>query len=95
MERTAVNIKDPNPATDWEQRIDELFIMGVQELNEDKRKVYYDEFQMIVSQKLPVIYTVLSARISAVRNKFENLKPTNYGGVFHNLEELYFKEQYR
>lgn len=83
------------PATDWEKRIDELFLQGVQELDEDKRKVYYDEFQMIVSQKLPVIYTVLSSRISAVRKKFENLQPTNYGGVFHNLEELYFKKEYR
>jgi len=87
--------KQKSPATNWEQRIDELFILGVQELDEDKRKIYYDEFQMIVSQKLPVIYTVLSARITAVRNKFENLKPTNFGGVFHNLEELYLKEEYQ
>ena len=50
---------------------------------------------MIVSQNLPVIYTILGARITGVRNKFENLKPTNYGGVFHNLEELYLKEEYR
>jgi len=84
-----------SPATEWEKRIDEIFVQGVQELNEDKRRIFYDEFQLIVSQKLPVIYTVLGARISAVRNKFENLKPTNYGGVFHNLEELYFKEEYR
>jgi len=83
------------PATDWEKRIDELFFQGVQELDDNKRRVYYDEFQMIVSEKLPVIYTVLGSRISAVRNKFENLQPTNYGGVLHNLEELYFKEEYR
>lgn len=83
------------PVTDWEQRIDELFTLGVQELDEDKRKNYYDEFQMIVSDELPVIYTVLSARISAVRNKFGNLKPTNYGGIFHNLEEIYVKKEYR
>jgi len=84
-----------SPATDWEKRIDELFFQGVQELDENKRRVYYDEFQKIVSDKLPVIYTVLGSRISAVRNKFENLQPTNYGGVLHNLEELYFKEEYR
>ena len=84
-----------SPATDWEKRIDELFFQGVQELDEDKRRVYYDEFQKIVSDKLPVIYTVLGSRISAVRNKFENLQPTNYGGVLHNLEELYFKKEYQ
>ncbi|VAW19812.1 ABC transporter, substrate-binding protein (cluster 5, nickel/peptides/opines) [hydrothermal vent metagenome] len=89
------NPSQKKPATKWEKRIDELFSKGVQELDEEKRKVYYDEFQMIVSQKLPVIYTVLSARISAVRNKFENLDPTNFGGVFHNLEEIYVKEEFR
>ncbi len=84
-----------SPATEWEKRIDEIFSLGVQELDEDKRKVLYDEYQYIVSQNLPLIYTILSAKISAVRNKFGNLNPTNYGGVFHNLEEIYIKEQYR
>ncbi len=83
------------PATDWEKRIDEIFIQGVQELDENKRKVLYDEHQRIVAQELPVIYTVLSARLYAVRNKFGNLKPTNLGGVFHNIEEIYVKEEYR
>lgn len=83
------------PATGWEKRIDELFILGVQELDENERKGYYDEFQRIVSEQVPLIYTVLDARLSAVRNKFGNLKPTNYGGVFHNLEEIYIKEGYR
>ncbi len=80
-----------SPATEWEKRIDEIFTQGVQELDEDKRKVLYDEFQLIVSQQLPLIYTVLSAKITAVRNKFGNLNPSNYAGVFHNLEEIYIK----
>ena len=79
------------PATAWEKRIDEIFTQGVQELDENKRKVLYDEYQRIVADQLPVIYTVLSARLYAVRNKFGNLKPANYGGVFHNLEEIYTK----
>ncbi len=87
--------KQEKPATDWEKRIDELFSLGVQELNEDKRKVIYDEYQSIVADELPVIYTVLSARTTAVRNKFGNLRPTNYGGVMHNLEEIFIKPEYR
>lgn len=83
------------PATDWEKRIDEIFTLGVQELDEDKRKIFYDEFQMIVSEQLPLIYTVLSARLVAVRNKFGNLDPSNYGGVFHNLEEIYIFDKYK
>lgn len=77
------------PQTAWEARINELFSLGVQELDETKRRVYYDEFQQIVSQELPIIYTVLSAKLTAVRKKIGNLKPTTFGGVLHNIEELY------
>jgi len=87
--------KQEKPATRWERRIDEIFNSGVQELDEKKRKKLYDEHQMIVSEQLPVIYTVLNSRIFAIRNKFGNLNPTSYGGVFHNLEEIYIKKEYR
>ena len=87
--------KQATPATVWEERINEIFNLGVQELNEKKRKVLYDEWQKIVSRELPVIYTVLSASIFAVRNKFGNLNPTPYGGAFHNLEEIYIKKEFR
>jgi len=83
------NPKQAQPVTAWEKRIDELFALGVQELDEKKRKVYYDEFQKIIADEVPMAYTALSARLTAVRNKFGNLKPAVYGGVFHNLEEIY------
>ena len=31
----------------------------------------------------------MSSNTFAVRNKFENLEPSNYGGAFHNLEAQY------
>ena len=83
------NPRQEKAVTDWEKRIDQLFSQGVQELDEDKRKVIYDEFQQIVSDQLPVIYTVLAARIVAVNNKFGNIKPSSYGGILHNIEEIY------
>ncbi|MCX5681032.1 MAG: ABC transporter substrate-binding protein, partial [Candidatus Omnitrophica bacterium] len=83
------------PQTTWEKRIDDIFTQGVQILDDQKRKPFYDEWQMIVSQELPLIYTVFDANLIAVRNKFENLKPSSYGGVFHNLEEIYIKKEYR
>jgi peptide/nickel transport system substrate-binding protein len=79
------------PATSWEKRIDELFSLGAQELDEQKRKAYYDEYQKIVADEVPMVYTALSARLTAVRNKFGNLKPAPFGGVLHNLEEIYVK----
>ena len=79
------------PATDWETRIDELFALGAEEMDEAKRKDYYDEYQRIIAEETPMVYTALSARLTAVRNKFGNLKPAIYGGAFHNLEEIYIK----
>jgi peptide/nickel transport system substrate-binding protein len=79
------------PATPWEARIDQIFAAGVQELDPAKRKVLYDEWQTIVAQNLPFIYTIVEERLAGVRNKFGNLHPTSYGGVLWNLEELYVK----
>jgi len=83
------------PATEWEERIDEIFAAGVQELDEYKRKILYDEWQEIVSEELPFIYTILGSNIFAVRNKFGNLKPSSYAGAFHNIEEIYLLKEGR
>ena len=80
------------PATIWEKRMDEIYDQGARELDENKRKVLYDEFQRIVADQLPVVYTVLNMDMYAVRNKFGNLKPTVNGGAFHNIEEIYIKK---
>ena len=84
--------RQKQPATEWERRIDEIFRQGVQELDEDRRKALYDEFQEIVADQVPLIYTVLSAKLTAVRKKFGNLYPSAYAGVFHNIEEIYIKK---
>lgn len=81
--------KQAAPLTPWEKRIDEIFANGVQELDVNKRKAYYDEYQKIIADEVPMVYTVLGANLTAVRNKFGNIKPGIYGGVFHNLEEIY------
>ena len=87
------NPKQDIPDTAWEKRLDEIFTLGVQELEENKRKILYDEFQYIASDKLPVIYTVLGANMYAVRQRFGNLKPSPYRGVLYNVEELYVLDE--
>jgi len=84
-----------HPATAWEARLDEIFDQGVMELDETKRKKLYDEYQMIVTRQLPMIHTVLGSNAFAIRNKFGNLRPTSYGGAFHNIERIYIKKEYR
>jgi peptide/nickel transport system substrate-binding protein len=83
---------EDSPSTAWEKRVDEIYDQGAQELDENKRKVLYDEWQRMVADQLPVIYTVLNTDMYAVRNKFGNLKPTVNGGAFHNIEEIYIKK---
>ena len=79
-------------ATLWEKRIDEIFQAGVQELDEAKRKRLYDEWQRIVADEVPVIFTVIPLNIIAVNNRLQNIKPTPLGGVLHNIEEIYIKQ---
>ena len=68
----------PKPATEWEARIDELYITASRELDRDKRVDLYHQAQGIAAENVPVIYTTLSERLSAVRNVFGNMTPTLY-----------------
>ncbi len=80
-----------SPATVWEAEIDELFERGAQELDQEKRQQIYYRWQEVVAEQLPVIYTINQASLYAVRDRFVNLQPTAYGGIFHNIEEIYIK----
>jgi len=78
----------PEEANDWEKKIDEIFRLGSMALDEEERKQYYFEWQKIVASELPVIYTLLSQSVFAVRDRFESLNPTPLGGAFYPIEEL-------
>lgn len=87
------NPQEPEPATPWEARIDEIFNQAVQELDRDKRKTLYDEWQVIVSEQLPLIYTVAPESIIGVRATLGNIYPTVLGRALHNIEEIYVKPE--
>lgn len=78
--------------TAWEKEIDKMFNKGVCELNQKKRKVYYDKWQEIVAEQLPLIYTVNGPALYGIRNRFGNIQPSSYGGALHNIEEIYIKK---
>ncbi|MCY3663497.1 MAG: ABC transporter substrate-binding protein [bacterium] len=69
----------PSPATDWEAKIDDLFVTAGQELDNAERVVLYHRFQQIVAENVPLVYTTLSERLTAVRNTFGNTAPTLFG----------------
>ncbi len=74
--------------SDWEREIDTLFIAGVKELDESKRKLIYGRFQQIVAEELPVFFLVNPLALRAVRERVENIKFSALGGLFWNIDEL-------
>lgn len=83
--------RQKKPSTEWEARIDSIFEVGGRELDREKRKVLYDEWQRIAAENLPLIYTVLPERIHCLWDKYENVNPSINGGLLHNLEYIYVK----
>ena len=75
-------------ASDWELEIDRLFEQGVQELDTAKRKEIYDRFQEIVQEQLPFFYLVNPLTFEAVRDRVENIQPSDLFGIFWNLYEI-------
>ncbi len=85
------NPKEPSPATPWEAEVDRLFTLGSTTVDQNRRKAYYDRYQAIIAEQVPVVYTTIATRYGAVRNKFGNIKYTAFGGAFWNFPVIYIK----
>jgi peptide/nickel transport system substrate-binding protein len=72
----------------WEAKIGQLYIQAARELDEAKRKAIYAETQKITQENLPFIYLVNQYALSAVRDRFENIRFSALGGAFWNLYEI-------
>ena len=81
----------PEPATDWEAQIDELYIMGSRELDPEARVEHYWKAQEIAAENVPVIYTSQTERLTAARNVFGNATPTLY--ALWDIRYLYRTDQ--
>ena len=68
------------PATAWEARIDHLYNEGQFTSAEDRRREIYDEFQRIILEELPVIYTVHPFSFQATRDRWGNVYYDTLGG---------------
>lgn len=80
------------PATEWEARIDQLFDDGATTLDQDERQAIYYEWQEIVAEQVPLIYTVTQHSLMAIRNTVKNADPTIVGGWTHNIESLFIDQ---
>jgi peptide/nickel transport system substrate-binding protein len=74
--------------SDWEKKIDELYIQAAQELDESKRRQLYVETQKITQENLPCIYLVNPLSLSAIKNRVKGIDYSPLSGAFWNLHEL-------
>ncbi|MFP4205472.1 MAG: ABC transporter substrate-binding protein [Spirochaetaceae bacterium] len=81
------------PATEWEARIDELYNEGRFTIDEEERKEIYDEYQRLVLEQVPMLWTVHPLSFTAVRDKWDNV----YYDTLNGLETTYvfLKDDYR
>ena len=86
--------REKTPSTDWEAQIDQLMDAQMQTLDYAERKKDYDEVQEILSEQVPMIYTVTPMYYAAIRSDIGNVRASalNYYRATWNAEELFFKK---
>ena len=72
--RPGVVDPDVYEAFDWEERIHEIFVKSISEMDEQARWGLFAEFQMIVTEQQPLIYTVTQNYLYAYK---DTLHPVN------------------
>jgi len=81
---------------EWERRVDELFDEGATTFDEQKAKEAYVEFQRLVSEHLPVIYTVNMQFLYASKKTLGNNEHFNpVAGTLGFAEVLWWKDETR
>ncbi|MDR0377812.1 MAG: ABC transporter substrate-binding protein [Spirochaetaceae bacterium] len=61
----------PQPATDWEARVDYLYNEGAYTIDQEKAKAIWDEYQAIILEQCPVIYLVRPRSFAALRDRWD------------------------
>jgi peptide/nickel transport system substrate-binding protein len=86
--------REKTPATDWEAQMDQLMDAQMQTLDMAERKKDFDEVQEILSEQVPLIYTVTPMYYAAIRSDIGNARASalSYYRATWNAEELYFKK---
>lgn len=85
---------------EWEQRVDELFDLAATTFDEVKVKEYFEEFQRLVSDNLPWIYTVNRQFTYIYKDTLTNTDkfqpiPGNTPTVFAFLDMLWWDDEDR
>jgi peptide/nickel transport system substrate-binding protein len=82
-----------SPATEWEKKIDQLFIEQARESDPGKRKSQFYEIQRIVADESAVIPIVTRHVLSAANSRVGNFSPSPmFPYSMWNAEELFIKQ---
>ena len=85
--------KQPQPATDWEARLDELTSAQARERDQQKRHAIFRDIQMLLAEHLPVIPIVARHIASAANLRIGNYRPsTRLPYSLWNAEELFIRK---
>ena len=81
---------------DWERKIDELFDKGATTFDEEEAKAAYVEFQRLVSENLPLIYTVNQQFLYAGKEALGNTEHFSpLGATLAFSEVLWWEDEAR
>ncbi|MGB0263596.1 MAG: ABC transporter substrate-binding protein [Opitutales bacterium] len=81
--------EQPEPATDWEARIDTLIGLQERTLDEAQRVAYMHEVQAILAEELPLLYGFTPFGYAGVKNKWRNIYVPSAGTTLWNIEEIW------
>jgi peptide/nickel transport system substrate-binding protein len=74
---------------DWEKEIDRLFAAGARELDDEKRRVYYDQFQKLAQEQIPFIHLLNPLNTVAIRDRVQNVKFSAAGAAYVNFWNIH------
>ncbi|MCD6102508.1 MAG: ABC transporter substrate-binding protein [Thermotogaceae bacterium] len=76
---------------EWEAEIDRIFRENVKILDQKKVFEMFSRYQELVSEYLPLIYTVQQLYLYAHVDSLQNMDPTSFGGMLWNIEAIWKK----
>lgn len=84
--------EQPEPATEWEARIDELIGLQERTLDQEKRYEMMHEVQAILAEELPLLYGFTPYSYVGIKNKWRNVFVPPAGTTLWNPEEFWAED---
>ena len=70
------------------ERANEIFRLGKQEYDQEKRAALYQEWMTIANEEVPYIFVSIGTRINGVNNRVHNLSMDTYDGISSQILDI-------